>query len=356
MATNNKLFSSLYRLCDGSRHWLRFGLVAILMGVLVVACQDSPQHNLASQSSATKAESCRVVEHAAGETEICGQPQTVAALTTPALEALLALDVQPAAYSGGSLRFRRFDNPSKQIPVLGHRVTTQPINLGTRTGPSLETLVGVNPDLIVAETGQNYEVLSGIAPTILLTRGSSKENWSPNLQIIAQAFGKEEQAQQVIVEYEQQLAEAREKLAPVVAAYPRVLPIIDNDQNQGIFRIDDWLLAELLEEIGFELVLPDGALRGTSDSSGSFSTEIIVQLDPDIIMVSVWRGYNLNPEEIAKQDWEENPLLQTMRAVQSGRICFVYAELLGRNKSGPIYSEFVLDLLPELLLPFVEEE
>jgi iron complex transport system substrate-binding protein len=354
MTIHKNLFSSLHRLWVRSRYWLRFGLLIILMGVLVVACQGSPEQHLASQSSATETENCRVVEHEAGETEICGQPQTVAALEARTLDPLLALGVQPAAHTV-------FYSVDFQLPVLGHRLTTQSINLGTSAAPSLETLVEVNPDLIVAEIWQDYEVFSKIAPTLVLDSKVGKEGWSRRLQIVAQAVGKEEQAKQVIAEYEQQLAEAREKLAPVVAAYPHVLPILDYN-HQGIFNIYSYesLIADLLEEVGFELVLLDGFPRETPNSpgpGGPISIETLVQFDPDIIIVSALRKDNYdNSVAVAQQKWEENPLLQKMRAVQAGRIRFVDFVRLGNGIEGVIASKVVLDLLPEMLLPFVEEE
>ena len=340
-----------------SRHLLPLGLLAILIGFLVVACQGSPEQNLTSQSSATETGNCRVVEHEMGKTEICGQPQIVAALSPRVLDPMLALDVQPAAYAESAEvpGLERFDNPSQQIPVLGHLVTTQPINLGSRSSPSLETLVEVGPDLILGEINfnHNYEALSKIAPTLMLKYEPGKEGWSRHLHIVAQAFGKEEQVEQVIAEYDQKLAEVREKLVPVIAAYPRILPIgVSNRQNT--FRIASYATpgAELLEEIGFELVLLDGLPREAHNSPNppEASVEALVQLDPDIIIVSA-----ASSATDAKQQWEATPLLQRMRAVQEGRIRFVMAKRLGSTISGPISYKSMLDLLPELLLPFVEE-
>ena len=145
-----------------------------------------------------------------------------------ALDVMLALDIQPAAYAEAAYTDRkildldRFDHPSQQIPHLGDRITTQPINLGHRNTPSLETLVALKPDLIIGETWQENELLSKIAPMLLINNQYGKENWSRRLQIVAQAFGKEEQATQIIARYEAQLAQTRKQLAPVIDACPRV--------------------------------------------------------------------------------------------------------------------------------------
>lgn len=346
------------------RHLLLLGLLAILMSTLIVACQGNLEQNVASPSSATAPANCRIVEHDAGETEICGQPQTIAVLSPRVLDVMLALDVQPAAYAtsahadGTGLSLRRFDNPSQQIPHLGDRITTQPINLGHRNTPSLERLIEVNPDLIVTETWLENDQFSDIAPTLLLTNRIGRNGWSRRLQIIAQAVGKEEQAEQVIAHYDQRLAEVRTQLAPVLATYPRILPVTTLGSNFELASYESDIAA-LLEELGFQLVLLEGLPRETPDSprAPQISVEALTQLDPDIIIVPSFIADNVyNPEAIVKQAWDANPLLQNMRAVQAGHIHFVNGKLWGGNIGGPIAFGLMLDQLPELLLPFVEEK
>ena len=268
-----------------ARHYLHRLILGICALILVVACSNpnSPQEDLPIANS----ESCRLVEHDAGKTEICGQPKTVVALSPRALDVMLALNIQPAAYTDRKiLDLDRFDNPSEQIPHLGDRITTQPVNLGHRNTPSLETLVALKPDLIVAETWQENELLSKIAPMLLISNEYGKEAWSRRLQIVAQAFGKEEQAKEVIARYEQQLLQTRKQLAPVVDIYPRILPV---NPNENLFSIGsyDSDIAVLLEELGFELVLLEDVPRTTGNSFVSpISLEAFTQLNPDIILVS----------------------------------------------------------------------
>lgn len=73
---------------------------------------------------------------------------------------MLALDVQPSAYADAYLlKSLQFDNPSQQIPYLGNLVTSQPINLGDRNNPSLETLT-----LLITP----YGLVSSVAPSVIL--------------------------------------------------------------------------------------------------------------------------------------------------------------------------------------------
>lgn len=356
MIINQNSFLFLDRLWVRSRHWLKFGLLAILIGGLVVACQGSPDQNLADQSSTTETGNCRLVEHKAGKTEICGQPQTVAALSPRVLDPMLALGVQPVAYAEAAvLNLRRFDNPSEQIPHLGDFITTKPINLGNRNTPSLEALVKVNPDLIVTE--RNYEILSKIASTLVLDNEMGKDGWLRRLKIIAQAFGREEKVEQIIAEYEQKLAEVKTKLAPVIDAYPLVLPI---SRRGGGFLFESFFsdVAVLLEEIGFQLVsLEDLSIERSDNLQPILSLEALTQLNPDIIIVlSHDPGNFYNPESVDKQQWEQTPLLQKMQAVREERIYFLNSDLWGSTRAGPIAYNLMLDQLPDLLLPLIEEK
>ena len=275
---------------------------------------------------------------------------------------MLALDIQPAAYAEAAYTDRkildldRFDNPSEQIPHLGDRITTQPINLGHRNTPSLETLVALKPDLIIGETWQENELLSKIAPMLLINNQYGKENWSRRLQIVSQAFGKEEQAKEVIARYEQQLIQTRKQLAPVIDAYPRILPV---NPNENLFSIGsyDSDIAVLLEELGFELVLLEDVPRTTDNSFvPPISLEAFTQLNPDIILVTIWGTDNFyNPESAIAEKWSETPLLQNMQAVKERRIHYLNGQLWGGSRSGPIAWQIMLDRLPDLLLTFVEK-
>jgi iron complex transport system substrate-binding protein len=307
-----------------------------------------------------------MVGHDAGETEICGQPQKVAALSPRSLDIMLSLGIQPAGYSEANLLnpgLHSFDNPSKQIPYLGEQITTQPVNLGDRNNPSLEKLVLLKPDLIlvVGHGSDLYEQLSKIAPTLLLRNGVGRKHWQHRLQVLAQVFGREEQAEQVIARHEQQLAEAQAKLEPVLAVYPQVLVISTYQGLGNIYILSSYNSSNspyesdscvLLEAIGFQLVLPEKSLQPTQ-----VSLEVLSQLDPDIIIVQVWNPNNAySSQDTIQRQWKQSPLLQNMRASREERLYFVDSVLWGSNIGGPITDELILERLPKLLFTTLEEK
>lgn len=325
----------------------------LLTAILMTACHtgSSQKFNLDKRSLSPD---CRVVENTVGKTTICGTPQKVAVLEPKMLSMMLALDVQPAAYADAYLvRSPQFDNPSKQIPYLGNFVTSQPINLGDRNNPSLETLTRLKPDLILGVSSQENKLLSSIAPTVLIN--TDTKGWQDNIQIVAKALAQEDNVQQVIDSYQQQLAEVRTQLAPLVTTHPRVLNIICSQSMDYIEIGYSGDTVRLLKAVGFQPVLlnnvePKPELRAT------VTIETLSQLDADIIIVHTWleqwegnSTYNVPLEEL-KQKWVKNPLLHASRAWKEGRVYFVDYQMWGSVIGGPIADSLILKQLPALLL------
>ena len=346
-------------------------LLSLGLGValLVVAC-STPDSQISDRATANlNGTNCRMVEHDVGETQVCGQPKQIVALGPHILDLLLSLDMQPAGYAevfpfhGGD----SFNNPSEQIPYLGNRVTTQPLNVGDRSNPSLESLTRLQPDLILGEAGglrQNYDLFSKIAPTLLWEQRTAKGKWQENLRQLAQALGHEERAEAVIAEYNQQLAAARDELAPVVAKYPQVLLLGANQLVDIMVVNDSSYLGEVLEGVGFELVSPPA--QNKSELTTSISLETLPQLDDaDLIFIL---GYDTSVRDqqqkatnavlnrvldqqtgMIQQEWQNNAIAQSLKASQEDRVFFV-TYYLWNGLNGPIGAQLILDELRQLLL------
>ncbi|MEQ8996768.1 MAG: iron-siderophore ABC transporter substrate-binding protein [Coleofasciculus sp. B1-GNL1-01] len=301
-----------------------------------------------SQSEKASTSECRIIQHDAGETEICGIPKKVAVLGPHMLDVLLSLGIQPAGYA--EWYTEGIGNPVSEIPVLGERVTSNPINLGLRNTPSLEAIVQLKPDLILGEDGQDYGTLSKISPTLLFS--GQEDDWKRSIPKIAQVFDREEQAQTVIESHNQKLAKLRTELAPVTETYPRVLLFSTSQLSGSIYvRTGDSISGLLFQELGFELVLPKNQKAEFSDIP--ISLEVLPQLEADIIIVIVSNHRRNDAMEQVKQVWQQNPLTQSMQASKEGRVYFVEYYTWGSNMRGPIAADIILDETRQLLLPLV---
>lgn len=273
----------------------------------IVAAENGTSEN---GTTAETADSCRVIIHLAGETEICGEPQRIVALSPHMLDILLSLGEQPAGYAEveGVGVGAEFGEPSVQIKYIGDRVTSKPINVGTRDNPSLETLVQLAPDLILLEDSQAtdvYNTLSQIAPTIAFI-GPRHNMWKESIVPIAEALGHPERAQEVIDAHDQRVAQAREELAPLITDN-LFLSIAIAGVDSGVVGLsgEQSFGRGLLTELGVSFYPVTEAQQKENDEGG-LSLESLAQTDPDSILVLASAD---NTPERAAQEWADTPVL-----------------------------------------------
>ena len=326
------------------------------IAILTVACSND---NTAVEYSSTN---CQSIKHDRGETKVCDSPQRIVAIGPNMLELLLALEIQPVGYADYfSLPAKKFDRPSQQIPFLGTRITSQPLNVGNADDPNLETIARLQPDLIlggVASNQDEYDLLSQIAPTLLFTYAVD-EQWRLQIRSIAQAVGKTELANQAIDKYASNIAQSEEALQPIAAKYPNVLLIGSESIEQGV-QVDpynhDSYCSGLIETLGFKTVSPPNQ-EGQEGKGGKVSLELLPQMDADSIVV---QGYNSDFNNVEgnllehqtaaiKQQWNDNAIAQSLPASKSDRVYFTSAYLC-RALPGSIGAEIFLNQFEKQLL------
>ncbi|NEP62495.1 MAG: iron-siderophore ABC transporter substrate-binding protein [Symploca sp. SIO2G7] len=346
----------------------RWLVLSVLTTGFVIGCELSANHRSIEPPTASTQQSrsdCRIIEQTVSNLEICGQPQKVVALGVHALDLLLSLGVQPAGYAPPSNLFKGdvFDDPAQQIPYLGDRITTQPINIGSHGEPSIERLTLLKPDLIVGEANRNdddYSLLSQVAPTLLCQDRLVKDQWQESLHNIATAIGNAEKAAAEIQRYETLVANARTDLAEVIAAYPKLLLLVFTRLETGIGVMSpNSALGALLGEVGFQIMatghtstapISIEALPGLNDADSI----IVLGYGTDEKDLTLERSSDRSPQESLnervdahqiqpiKQDWQESEIAQSLKASQANRVYFATAyKWIGSH--GPIGAELILE-------------
>ncbi|PIG94860.1 iron dicitrate-binding protein [Gloeocapsopsis sp. IPPAS B-1203] len=262
-------------------------------------------------------------------------------LSPPLLDILLSLGVQPAGYAEVDLlNTKVFDRPSQQIPYLGKRVTSQPVNLGDRHNPSIEKLLQLKPDLILGEKfylKENYKLFSSIAPTAFFqTEGET--GWKSVMPIIAQALNREEQAQQAIASHNQLVRTAKSQLAPVVSGQTIIVLGWQPTSNQS-FIFASGFITGLLEDLGFRVIV--GA-----PNRPNTSIEAIASIKADYILIMPSGDNTISN---AKQQWQNDPILRLIPAAQAGKIYFMDYQIA--RIRGPIAAEVFINQIQQLLQP-----
>lgn len=332
------------------RHWVGRSLLFLFLMLAGVACQNpaSSPGNSPAVDGAGQPSPCRTIPHDLGETQICGSPQRIVALDTHSLDLLLALGVEPVGFAEDRRALIGSPQPGASVvgvKYLGDRLTTQPAHIGISQSPSLETILMLQPDLILGRLwgGAEYQALSKIAPTLLPLEEDAPDHWRTRLQILGQALQREERAAAVLAEYDQQVSQAQANLADYQGKSVLLLSM-SGLEHIGIFNHETFA-GHLLETVGLSLLVPPDLTPVHSEIV--VSVEILPQLNPDLIIVMA--SGDSQVEQIQNL-WSNHPILRSLPAYQSNQIYFVDYQLWSRI-NGPIAAELVLDEIQTLLLP-----
>jgi iron complex transport system substrate-binding protein len=246
------------------------------------------------------------VSTAFGDVTVEEEPARVVALGWSDAETALALGVQPVGASdwlgvGGDGLGDWVEAGYDQAPEI----------IGTME-PSYEAIAALEPDLILDTrsdgTEERYELLSAIAPTIGQPEGVGpyQTTWQQQLEMVGQALGKAEQAEELQAEVEQAFTDAAEGhpefegTEVAVGAY--------TSEGFGAYVRGDSRVA-FMEQLGFrnKEAIQDLA---TENFFVPVSEEQVSLLDADLSVVF--------PIFVDASEITSNPLWQTLPSVQEG--------------------------------------
>lgn len=208
----------------------RRSIAAALTPVAALALAACGETTAATQSEDTAraaSSSCQGVDTSTGpvsltdsygrKVELDQPAERVAVLEWQQTEDLLSLCVNPVAVA---------DPEGYSTWVSAEELPADATDVGTRGEPNLEALFATEPDLVVVEayTAED-EILKQLAEydvPVLATKGADAEdpigNMKDTFELIAQATGREDRADEVLAEFEAKLEEGKEALAGSEAA------------------------------------------------------------------------------------------------------------------------------------------
>jgi iron complex transport system substrate-binding protein len=198
--------------------------------------------------------------------------ERVAVLEWQQTEDLLTLCVNPVAVA---------DTKGFSTWVSSEELPEGTPDVGTRGEPNLEALFATNPDLIVVEayTAED-EILKQLAKydvPVLATKGADAKdpigNMKDTFELIAQATGREERADEVIEEFDTKLAEAKAAVAGSDVASTDFV-YFDGWIDGGNVAIRPFGQGSLMGELGEELGLKNAWTGEVDPAYGLGQTDI----------------------------------------------------------------------------------
>ncbi len=270
-------------------------LILLLVGCLLVGCaipvQPAPETVSEAQSET------QTITHAMGEAEVPVDPQRVVVLDTGEIDNALAL--------GANI----IGAPIRDIQQYQEYLTDQFAGItdtGTIGEPNLETIVSLDPDLILGSKQRYeeiYDQLSAIAPTVLTE--SLRVPWQDNFRLHAAALGKSAAAEELIAAYDARTAAIREALGDALPT----ISIIRFRPGQVRLYLKSSYIGYILQDVG----LPRPPAQDEDLFSAEIGLEQVADIDADYIFIT---GY-------AQDDSDQDTFLQselwtTLGGVQSG--------------------------------------
>lgn len=187
--------------------------------------------------------------------------------------------------------------------------------------PSLEQVVALRPDVVIADESNEVDPLRDIAP-VLRMRANSYQEAMDQLLILGEMFAKEDEAQDFVDEFESTLEEtqeaaANEEAVSAMVIYPGAEPGV-----LGMW-LDTSFTGSLVEALGVDYALKASDLSG-SDTEGDnaefaerfglvqLGLEKVIQLDPELLFV-------LGTDDFVAE-LEQNPAWASLSAVQADNV------------------------------------
>ena len=295
---------------QGRRKWLR-GPALLL--ALLAACVDVP-----AESPGVAVEAVEAVEAVddAGRTVRLPRPaRRVVSLLPAGTETLFALGAGDRVV--GRTRFDT-DDRLAHLPSVGGGLD-----------PSLEALVSLRPDLVVAfETAGGSPIrrrLESLGIPVFAIQAQDTSDIYGNIARLGRLVGRRAAADSL-------LASVRARLAAVRASAgggprPRVVYVAGVDPP--IVAAEGTYLWELVGVAGGE---PVAVVEGGAPLWPQVSLEALVLADPDVLVLPVGADPTASVERLRRE-----PGWRDLRAVREGRVAVVDADLM--NRPGPHIGE-----------------
>lgn len=263
------------------------------------------------------------IAHAFGETTIPAAPQRIVTWGWATQDAVIALGEVPVGipyfgYGGdeeGGLRWTR-----EAVAEMGG---TFPTILPEANDPPVEAIAALKPDLILAVysglTEEQYQVLSQIAPVVAYPDAPWSTPWQQTITLTGAALGKPAEAEALVDELEQFIADETAKYPEVAGA--TFAGIAEYNGEVAVYAGLDSRM-KFLEDAGLVLAPSVTELAQGESFYYSLSYELFDQLHSDLLI-----SYFETPE--ADAAFFANPVVAAQPQVVKGAVAHVVgAELI----------------------------
>jgi iron complex transport system substrate-binding protein len=252
-------------------------------------------------------------------------PKVERIVITGAVEAMedsIVLDVKPV----GAISF------SGKFPSLFESVTSEAKSVGEKMEPNFETILSLQPDVILTSTKFKPEVnekLEKIAPTIPYSHIST--NWEANLRLLGELSGKEEQAEQEIAKYKSDLDAAKSQIGDSLKD-KKVVAVRIRGGEVYIYPAGVFFNPVLYEDLGMAVPAEVQAAKAQE----LISKEKLAEMNPDYLFIQFSPDENQDTPK-ALDDFKQDPIMKSLNAFKNDKVFVNIVDPLAQG--GTAYSK-----------------
>lgn len=273
---------------------------------------DANQQSSAAGATGTDGEWPRTFDNADGSTtEIPAQPERIASTSVTVTGTLLAIDapVLASASAANGEFFAQWADVAQERDVA---------NLWSAGSVDLEALIGQKPDLIVVSAAgadslaDQVKELQDIAPTIVVDYGG--QTWQSLAAQLGEATGLEDQAAETVEEFDQLVADAKEKIT-VPEGKANIVSFNGAGENNPI-ALPGSAQAGILQELGFTIEEPNREWHTQPQAREDFvwaTYENLSELTAETTFI-------LSADNEKAQAFAQDPLLANLPSVKAGQV------------------------------------
>jgi iron complex transport system substrate-binding protein len=305
---------------------LRSLIAAAAVAVLSLsACSTGPADSgTAATGGSASADAFPVtIEHAFGETTLTEKPERVATVSWVNADVSLALGVVPVgmpadSYGGNENQSTPWKDAKLEELDAAIGTGNAPVQYSETDGIAFDDIAATNPDVILAAysglSQEDYDTLSKIAPVVAYPEAAYGTAWQDSTRIIGKALGLSGDAEQLVSETEQAIADAAAEY-PQLKGKTFIYGNLEPGSADGVsVYTENDNRPRFLTELG--MVQADVVTENTKGSEEFFipwSAERANELDSDIFVTWV-------ADEATKEAIAGDALLGQIPAVETGAL------------------------------------
>ncbi|MCM3226986.1 iron-hydroxamate ABC transporter substrate-binding protein [Terribacillus saccharophilus] len=297
------------------------GLAAALSFSLA-ACGNS--EDTASGESSDKKE--QQITYLDKEYTLPKETDTIVAASLESMEDAAALGVKPAgALSVGGETPAYLEEDLSGVELIGEKMQ-----------PNYETILSLEPDVILGSSKFPEDVsksLNDIAATIPYSHIS--ENWEANLELLGFLTGKEDEAEQIISDYELDSEEAKTELGEKLED-KQVLVVRIRAGSLYVYPQNVYLNPVLYGDLGLQV--PD--VINEAEAQAEISLEKLAEVNPDYLFLQF--ETTENPENAsALEDLQNNDIFKSTNAAKEDHVFVNAIDPLAQGGTAWSKTEFL---------------